>query len=236
MVLGAKNGYDAVGGMEKFLFVNFKAYPESTGENAVLLAKKIEKASKGSSAKTILVVQAVDLRLVSKAVSLDVFAQHFDSNPVGAFTGSQCIESLVAAGAKGSVLNHAEKKVPKEFAKNAAKRALDASFPVLMCADSLKEAFFLCSLYPKFIAFEPPKLIGGDISVSTAQPKLISDFVSLVKKSAPKSLPLVGAGVKNSFDVKKAIELGAAGVFVASGVVKAKSPQDAVEGLLSGFK
>ena len=32
------------------------------------------------------------------------------------------------------------------------------------------------------IAVEPPELIGGDISVSTAKPEIISDTVEVVKK------------------------------------------------------
>ena len=32
------------------------------------------------------------------------------------------------------------------------------------------------------IAVEPPELIGGDISVTTADPSIVSDSVEIVKK------------------------------------------------------
>ncbi len=45
---------------------------------------------------------------------------------------------------------------------------------------------------------------------------------------------LCGAGVTNGEDVKAAIELGADGVLLASGVVKAKDPRAALLDLVSG--
>ena len=51
-----------------------------------------------------------------------------------------------------------------------------------------------------------------------------------------REIPLiVGAGVKNSMDVKISQDLGAKGVLVASGVTKADDPEAAVRDLCSGF-
>ena len=89
-------------------------------------------------------------------------------------------------------------------------------------------------LEPDMIAMEPPELIGGDISVSTARPEAIVETIEAVK--SVKSVPvLVGAGIKNGQDVKKAIELGAKGVLVASGIVKAKDPKKAINDLVDGM-
>ena len=46
---------------------------------------------------------------------------------------------------------------------------------------------------------------------------------------------LCGAGVKNGKDVAKAIELGADGVLLASGIVKAKNKETVVRDLASGL-
>ena len=105
-------------------------------------------------------------------------------------------------------------------------------FKVLACADSPKEVTKLKKLKPDFIAYEPPELIGGDISVSTARPKLITDSV----KKAGKIPLLVGAGIKNTNDVKISIKLGAKGVFVASGIIKAKNKRKEILSLIKGFK
>jgi len=80
----------------------------------------------------------------------------------------------------------------------------------------------LAELNPTFIAVEPPELIGGDISVTTADPAIVSDTVAAVKAVNPSVRVLCGAGVKNGKDVAKALELGAEGVLLASGVTKAK--------------
>ena len=44
---------------------------------------------------------------------------------------------------------------------------------------------------------------------------------------------LCGAGVKNGNDVAKAIELGASGVLLASGVTKSSNPSKSLHDLLS---
>ena len=64
-------------------------------------------------------------------------------------------------------------------------------------------------------------MIGGDISVTTADPAIVSDTVAAVKSTNPNVRVLCGAGVKNGADVRTAIELGAEGVLLASGVTKA---------------
>ena len=93
-------------------------------------------------------------------------------------------------------------------------------FPFARAAD-VEEAKALAALNPTYIAVEPPELIGGDISVTTADPAIVSDTVAAVKAVNPKVRALCGAGVKNGRDVAKALELGAEGVLLASGVTKA---------------
>ncbi|MFH1229459.1 MAG: triose-phosphate isomerase, partial [Candidatus Aenigmatarchaeota archaeon] len=83
---------------------------------------------------------------------------------------------------------------------------------------------------------EPPELIGGDISVSTAQPEIIKTAVNCVKSVSPNTKVLCGAGVKTSEDVRKSIELGASGVLLASGVAKAPDIKKAMEELINGMK
>ena len=98
---------------------------------------------------------------------------------------------------------------------------LPDGFPVCACAADVDEARALAEIGPTFIAVEPPELIGGDISVTTADPSIVSDTVAAVKEVNPKVRVLCGAGVKNGQDVATAIDLGAEGVLLASGVTKA---------------
>jgi triosephosphate isomerase len=85
------------------------------------------------------------------------------------------------------------------------------------------------------VAVEPPELIGGDFSVSRAQPELVKGTVDAVKAVSPEVKVLCGAGVKSGEDVRKALELGSEGVLLASGVVKAKDVEQAIRDLVTGI-
>ena len=217
-----------------YLFVNFKTYEQGTGDKAVALSRLLSSFYSGD-VEIIPVVQAVDLRGVSLASQLKVFGQHIDPVSFGSNTGKILPEALKAAGAKGTVLNHAENKISNELIEKTLKRCREAGLKVMVCAEDLKRAKEVAKFFPDFIAVEPPELIGGDISVSTAKPSLISDSVREIRKINPKIIAITGAGVKNAGDVSKAIELGTSGVFVASGIVCAKDQEYAIRELLGGF-
>ena len=91
----------------------------------------------------------------------------------------------------------------------------------------------MATLSPRFIAVEPPELIGGDISVTTADPAIVSGTAEAVRAVNPNVRVLCGAGVKNGEDVAKAIELGTEGVLLASGVTKANDPLFVLRDLVS---
>ena len=101
-----------------------------------------------------------------------------------------------------------------------------------VCVESVEECEYLLKFNPDLIAIEPPELIGGEVSVSTAKPHLISDAVVIL---GPNRV-LVGAGIETANDVKVAKELGACGILVASGVVRAPKPMDALRTLLGSKK
>ncbi len=219
------------------LFINFKTYEQATGENAVALAKAAESVAKETGNQIALVVQAVDLRLVVQAVSLPVFAQHIDPVEYGSNTGHTLPEAIKGAGAVGTVINHAENKHDNDFVEKAIARAQSVGLEVMVCAETIERAKEIATMSdkPNFIAVEPPELIGGDISVSSAQPELITDSVKAVKEISPNISLITGAGIKNSADVAKSVELGTVGVFVASGIVKSDNPKQAIADLVSGF-
>ena len=78
------------------------------------------------------------------------------------------------------------------------------------------------------LLWNPPELIGGDVSVTT-KPDLVSKTISAIQDINPFTRPLVGAGVSKANDVTEALKLGAQGVLLASGFVKAKDPKKALE-------
>ena len=105
----------------------------------------------------------------------------------------------------------------------------------LIFAKDLEELEKVCTLHPDFVSYEPPELIGSTTtSVSQAQPDVIAKASKITSSF---SIPLiVGAGVHSKEDVSKSIELGAAGIAVATDIVKAQDPKAELLDLLEGFK
>jgi triosephosphate isomerase len=221
--------------MEKpLIVVNFKTYSSASASTANELASKMEQFS-NYNARMVAVVSAFDLHSVSKSCEdLEVWSQHLDPVGRGSFTGWLEPETAISRGAQGTIINHAEHKVSLEHVKKLMEQ-LPEGFPVCACAANVEEAKALAKLGPTFIAVEPPELIGGDISVTTADPSIVSDTVSAVKSVNPDVRILCGAGVKNGKDVAKAIELGAEGVLLASGVTKASDALSVLEDLVSSL-
>lgn len=218
------------------LFINFKCYEQATAKKAVALARAAEEAALSEHASVSLVPQAVDLASVVSAVSLPVFAQHVDPVTYGSHTGHALPEAFAQAGAVGTVLNHAENKRDNAFLEKAIERAKDVGLKVMACAESTERAVQIASFQvkPDLIAIEPPELIGGNVSVSSARPGLITETIKAVEAIA--SIPIItGAGIKSSEDVKIALKLGTKGVFVASGIVKAEDQGKAIRALIEGF-
>jgi len=98
----------------------------------------------------------------------------------------------------------------------------------VVCAENVQSAVQVAEFRPDYVAVEPPELIGGNVSVTTANPAIIEKTVEAVKKVNGSISVLCGAGVKTGEDVKAAIDLGTSGVLLASGVVKAKDPKAAL--------
>ncbi len=96
----------------------------------------------------------------------------------------------------------------------------------MIFASSLKEAIKVKKLRQDFLVYEPPELVAGKISVSTAKPDLIKDISKKLGCDF-----LVGAGIKNKKDVEIAMKLGARGVAVSSAITKSRNPKQALKKL-----
>lgn len=217
------------------IVVNAKAYPEVTGAKpALALAKACAKVA--ASTDLALAPPLAELAALARAkVKVPLYGQHCDPQAPGAATGWVTAEALAAAGAVGSIVNHAEHKMPHDAVAKTVERLHAVDLVSLLCADSTDEARRLAAFRPRLIAIEPPQLIGGDVSVTTAEPAIIRDAVKAVRAVSPKTKVLCGAGVKTGDDVGMALRLGAHGVLLASGVVKAKDPLAALKDLAAGL-
>jgi len=212
--------------MKPVVIVNFKSYEESTGKNALKLAKICSEFLE--KADIMVAVQAADICQIAKSVKIPVLGQHVDTG-FGAFTGSINIKSVKEAGASGTLINHAEKKISSEAMGKAIEECKKLGLKTCVCAANEQEMMEALKSSPDYIAYEIPELIGGNVSITSANPDSVKDFVRKVGKV---SKPLCGAGVKTGEDVKKAVELGTCGVLLASGITKAADPRKALGDLL----
>jgi len=215
------------------LLFNFKAYRQAIGKNALKLAKII--ASSGYD-NIYLSVQPTDILSIKKIWS-NIMAEHVDPVEPGARTGWLTIESIINAGAIGTLINHSEHRMNMDDIKKIIERAktikydFGLDFEVVSCADTVANAEKIAEFKPDAIAIEPPELIGSKISISEAKPELITETILAVSKY---EIPvLCGAGINKNNDVAKAIELGARGVLVASAFVKNDDPKKWLNDIIS---
>lgn len=213
------------------IIVNFKVYENAIGDDALRLAKIHDKVAKETGASIGIAVNALDLVRVAQAVDIPVFAQHMDPVGYGSATGSISPELLKKNGIYGSLLNHAECQISDTQINLAVEKARELDLFTIVCANTPQRGEELSAFAPDLIAVEPPALIGGDISVSKADPDIVKDAVAMIGRGRV----LVGAGVKDGEDVKAALKLGASGVLLASGVTKASDPEAVLEDLVGGL-
>ena len=199
------------------IVVNLKAYSVSRGAFAVA-------------------PNAFDVRLLAEGTSLPVLAQSVDAVPEGSRTGHLTPEAAREAGAVGSLVNHSEHRLRLADIEHVVERLTQAGLDSIVCTNNATVSRAAAAVKPTFVAVEPPELIGGDVSVCSARPEVISDSVSMVKAADPGVRVLCGAGIKTGEDLHRSLELGADGVLLASGVVLARDVRAVALDLASGIR
>lgn len=215
------------------IVLNMKTYSESTGRNALDIAKIMDKVSIESGFNMAVSVQSVDIKECSENISIPVFSEHIDPIKPGSHTGWLLPEAIKSAGAVGSLINHSEHRLKLADIDFCIARAKELDLDQIVCTNNILTSKAIAALSPNFLAVEPPELIGGDISVTTANPEIVSGSVNAVKEINDNVKVLCGAGVKNGYDVAKAIELGSVGVLLASGIIKVKNKEKIIRDLIS---
>lgn len=214
--------------------VNFKTYSESTGDNALKLAKAVKEVRSETCKEIIVAPQFSDIYPVAK-VGVPVFAQHIDSIAPGSHTGHVLAEAVKEAGAIGTIINHSERQLELAEIEAAINTARRVGLLTVVCANDVEKALAVAVFKPDFVAVEPPELIGSGIPVSRANPEIVSGTVKAVQNVAPDVGVLCGAGISKGEDVRAALDLGTKGVLLASGIVKAQDPKKALTQLVEGI-
>ncbi|CAI9831366.1 MAG: triose-phosphate isomerase [Nitrosopumilus sp.] len=200
------------------LLVNCKNYEAASGRG---LARMLSAARAAAKRHGTVVAIAPPHHMLAAAAGrgVPVFAQHVDTEGPGGTTGRVVPELLAGIGVAGSIINHSERRVGMRHAAEAISRLEKLGMTSVACAGGPAEAGRMAALGPDYVAVEPPSLIGTGRSVSVHRPGVITAAARAV--SGGRSRLLCGAGITSGADAQKASELGASGVLVASGVVKA---------------
>ncbi len=211
--------------MKPLILLNFKTYAEAMGEKGVQMAKLCEEVSLESGIDIIPVPQIPDIYRVASSVKIPVFAQHVDGVGAGSYTGHITADCIKSAGAKGTLINHSERRLILADVYTAIQCAKKAGLTTVVCTNNIAVTSAAATFSPDYVAIEPPELIGSGKPVSKADPDIVIGSVEAVKNINPKVKVLCGAGISTGDDVAKALELGTVGVLLASGVIKAKNPK-----------
>ncbi len=214
-----------VDSFRRILVINYKTYPTSIGTPALEIARCVEKYCKEYGIEGMIAVPATMIGELASEVEITVLAQHVDPIKPGRGTGYLTVEAIKDAGAKGSLVNHSEHRVTISDAQTIIKRLKEHGLISVACGDTPEATLAVAFLGADIVAMEPPELIGTGVSVSKAKPEVVTETVSLVRRYFGMEKPiLVGAGVSSGNDARKAVELGANGVLVASAVMKSSDP------------
>ncbi len=218
-----------------YIIVNYKTYDNGKGRKGLELTRILERVGKEYGINLAVAVSPIDIKHFSEATEVPVFAQHMDLIGFGSNTGFILPESVCEAGAIGTLINHSEHRLRLADIEALIRKCEELQLLSCVCTNNILTTKAAACLRPDFVAVEPPELIGGDISVSRAQPGIVQGSVDAVKGVDPDVQVLCGAGVKNGEDVRKSLELGSIGVLLASGVVKAKDPEAVMHDLARGL-
>ena len=204
------------------------------GEKMLALAKVIDKTAMKYDVDVIVTPQYTDIKLLADNTErIFVFAQHMDSLVPGRGLGSVLPEAVKEAGAKGVMLNHAEKPLTLEEIEKTIKRADEVGLATIVCADTVEDVKAIAKMGPNLIVAEPTELIGTG---TTSDSNYVIETIKTVNEINPDIMVLQGAGISNGQDVYNTIKLGAQATGSTSGILKADDPYAMVEEMLFNLR
>lgn len=216
----------------KFFVFNPKSY--LYGEELINLAKVADNLAESYRDITIFVTAPfTDLYRISQVTKHVILtAQHMDGITQGRGMGAVLPESLVAAGAKATFLNHAERPLELATLVQTIERANDLDLLTIVCADSLKEAQAIACLKPDIILCEPTELIGTG---QTSDALYMKRTQESIKAISPQTLVMQAAGISTPSDVSRTIQLGSDGTGCTSGIVQADNPTQMLSAMIEAI-
>ena len=216
--------------------INYKNYLEISGEKSLELSKVSEQARNTTGVDIVVAPPQSSLSQVCATVKIPVISQHVDLSKPGSTTGFVVPEIIKSYGAVGSLINHSEHRIGSlDSIAELVSIFRNLQMISVVCVRTPEEAGNIAKFNPDFIAIEPPELIGSGKAVSKENPSVVTKSIAAVAEESKTSKVICGAGIVDKADVQSALSLGAHGILVASGIIKASSWTDKIYELASGF-
>lgn len=210
---------------------------EIAGDKCLELSEVSEQVDKDTGAGIVIAPPPSSLSQVCAKVKIPAISQHVDASKPGSTTGYVVPELVKSFGATGSLINHSEHRIDNlDSIGNLVRTLNNLQMVSIVCIRTSEEAGSIAAFNPDFIAIEPPELIGSGKAVSKENPAIITDSINAVSTRSDTSKVICGAGIVDRTDVESALKLGAKGILVASGIIKASSWYDKIHELALGFK
>ena len=208
-----------------FLAVNPKSY--LYGEESLALARASDAAAVKFGLTIFFTCPFADIRLIkANTQNVIVTAQHMESLRPGRGMGHILPESLKAAGASATFLNHAENPMTLAELSKTIQRAKELEILTIACADSVVEGQAVAEFAPDILLCEPTDLIGTG---KTADDSYTLEVCRRISKINPDVAIMIASGVTTAEDCYRVIKLGADGTGATSGILKAPNPAVRVE-------
>ena len=221
--------------MNNPLILNFKNYLEISGDKTIELAKAAEKVSNNLGVEIVVAPPQASLWAVTNNIGIPVICQHVDDANPGSTTGFFIPEMAKSYGSVGSLINHSEHRIDMKSIMNLVHMLKKLDLISVVCARTPAEVAEIAKINPDFVAIEPPELIGSGKAISKEAPEILSSSVKAISDNSDSARIICGAGIVDKSDVTRAFELGAQGILIASGVIKANSWEEKISELASAF-
>lgn len=211
-----------------FFVVNPKSF--LFGEPLMDLARYADQLAKEYPIDILFTAPLTELaNVVQECPNLIVTSQHMDSIESGDSMGRVLAESLKQVGVKAVVLNHADNPMPSSVLAKTIQRAKVVGLQTIVCADSVQEGRAMAVLQPDIVLAEPTELIG---QAQISDREYVISTIEKIKEINPNVLVEQGAGIRSEKDVTELLQLGADGVGVTSGIVKAENPKEMMKRMI----
>ena len=194
------------------------------------------RSSRTYDVQVIFTPQYVDIPAVAAAVDrVLVFAQHMDPLEPGRGIGAVLPEAIRAAGAVGVLLNHVERRLPRDVLAATMRRADEVGLATMVCADDVGDAVAIAGLGPAVIIVEEPLLIAGGRRDEAAREAIVATN-DAVRAVDPAIRVLHGAGINSPQDVFDVVASGAEGSGSSSAIFTASDPPAILEAMIGATR